>query len=342
MTVPTGITFTRLTPAAAATGAALSLYQLTAIEPAGDFAFDEVFRALSIAPVAPRTVGLRVIPDIDDALVTRPAPHVLHMSLHAGRAVERAFEAALARIGIAHAPAETLDPRQLYPEAASLVEACVLDALARVESPAAVDVLLAQPALWNDAAARPASPDESAQLDRLLRAPVVAAIGHANVGKSTLLNALARREAAIVADLPGTTLDHLGVTLTLDGVCVHWLDTPGWRDGIDPRSAEAGARALAARAVSDADLVLICGDANSGFLDGAVMGAKAGTPMLRIGTRAGLWPRGEAPACDLTTDALSGAGLEALAESVADRLVPRVLRARPPRWAFHPALRASG
>jgi tRNA modification GTPase len=55
------------------------------------------------------------------------------------------------------------------------------------------------------------------------------ACGHPNTGKSSLLNALAGREAAIVSDVPGTTRDAIEVTLDLDGMPVIFTDTAGLR-----------------------------------------------------------------------------------------------------------------
>lgn len=343
-TQPGRVTFTRLTPFSAVRSGALSVYQLNA---ASQSDLEGALAALAVTPVPEGGVGLRRVPDVDDAVIARPrcALAVAHLSVHAGRAVERALEAALARAGAACVDAADLDPRALYPEAGSLVEACALEALSRAESPAAVDVLLAQPGLWRDPASRRATPAEADRLARLLVAPVVAAIGHANVGKSTLLNALARRQAAIVADAPGTTLDHLGVTLTLDGLCVHWLDTPGWRQDVDAGSPEAAARRIAAQAVGRADLVVVCGDTGSGFLDPVLMGGPAAGPVLRVGTRSSLWrsdPRAAGFEADCVTDALRGSGLDDLARAIAEHLVPKRLRAHPPRWAFHPALAPAG
>lgn len=61
----------------------------------------------------------------------------------------------------------------------------------------------------------------------------VAIVGRPNVGKSTLLNALAGREAAITSELAGTTRDVIEVRMDIGGLAVTLLDTAGLRDGTD-------------------------------------------------------------------------------------------------------------
>ena len=73
----------------------------------------------------------------------------------------------------------------------------------------------------------------------------VAIIGPPNVGKSTLLNALARREAAIVSEIPGTTRDVIEVPLDIGGFRVVLADTAGLRESSDPIEREGVRRALA-------------------------------------------------------------------------------------------------
>ena len=62
----------------------------------------------------------------------------------------------------------------------------------------------------------------------------VAVIGPPNAGKSSLVNALAQRDVAIVSDLPGTTRDVLEVRLNLKGYPVILSDTAGLREARDP------------------------------------------------------------------------------------------------------------
>ncbi|WP_398472523.1 tRNA uridine-5-carboxymethylaminomethyl(34) synthesis GTPase MnmE [Tardiphaga sp.] len=90
--------------------------------------------------------------------------------------------------------------------------------------------------------------------ERLRDGLVVAIAGQPNVGKSTLMNQLARRDVAIVSPHAGTTRDVIEVQLDLDGYPVTVIDTAGIRETLDPVEEE-GVRRARARA-SEADLVL--------------------------------------------------------------------------------------
>jgi tRNA modification GTPase len=90
--------------------------------------------------------------------------------------------------------------------------------------------------------------------ERLRDGLVVAIAGPPNVGKSTLINQLARREVAIVSPHAGTTRDVIEVQLDLDGYPVTVIDTAGIRETEDPVEQE-GVRRARARA-EEADLVL--------------------------------------------------------------------------------------
>jgi len=104
--------------------------------------------------------------------------------------------------------------------------------------------------------------------ERLRDGLVVAIAGPPNAGKSTLLNRLARREAAIVSPYPGTTRDVIEVHLDLGGFPMILLDTAGIRDSSDPIEQE-GVRRARERAAA-ADLVLWVTDASA---DGAAAGS---------------------------------------------------------------------
>lgn len=90
--------------------------------------------------------------------------------------------------------------------------------------------------------------------ERLREGLVVAIAGPPNAGKSTLLNRLAGREAAIVSPVPGTTRDVIEVHLNLGDYPVTLLDTAGIRQSSDPIEQEGVRRALAR--AEEADLVL--------------------------------------------------------------------------------------
>src|SRR4051812_17438395 len=100
------------------------------------------------------------------------------------------------------------------------------------------------------------------QTERLRDGLVVAIAGPVNVGKSTLINQLARREVAIVSPHAGTTRDIIEVQLDLDGYPVTVIDTAGIRETDDPVEQE-GVRRARARA-AEADLVLWLVDAQGG------------------------------------------------------------------------------
>ncbi|WP_024514982.1 tRNA uridine-5-carboxymethylaminomethyl(34) synthesis GTPase MnmE [Bradyrhizobium sp. Tv2a-2] len=96
--------------------------------------------------------------------------------------------------------------------------------------------------------------------ERMRDGLVVAIAGPPNVGKSTLMNQLARREVAIVSPHAGTTRDVIEVQLDLDGYPVTVIDTAGIRETDDPVEQE-GVRRARARAEA-ADLVLWLTDAD--------------------------------------------------------------------------------
>ncbi|MCG8443906.1 MAG: tRNA uridine-5-carboxymethylaminomethyl(34) synthesis GTPase MnmE, partial [Caulobacterales bacterium] len=98
----------------------------------------------------------------------------------------------------------------------------------------------------------------------------VALLGAPNAGKSTLLNRLAGREAAIVTDIPGTTRDVVEARITLEGFHVNLSDTAGLRDSADPIERE-GVRRARARA-EEADLRIAVVDAARPDEAGAVAG----------------------------------------------------------------------
>ena len=156
--------------------------------------------------------------------------------------------------------------------------------------------------------------------ERLRDGLVVAIAGPPNAGKSTLLNRLARREAAIVSPYPGTTRDVIEVHLDLAGYPVTLLDTAGIRVSDDPIEQE-GIRRAAARA-SAADLVLWVIDLQAiGPSTNGVFESRGKTDCWLIRNKVDLagdklWINSESQsACyarQFAISAVTGAGIEAL------------------------------
>jgi len=140
---------------------------------------------------------------------------------------------------------------------------------------------------------------------------VFAVTGAPNVGKSSLVNALARRDIAIVSDTPGTTRDALEVMLELGGVPVTLVDTAGLRETSDPVEAE-GVRRARARAAS-ADLIIRVFDARDG---GAADGVSAEPGVLLVANKIDL-ASSVAEACCVS--AATSEGLDRLEKELADR-----------------------
>ena len=103
--------------------------------------------------------------------------------------------------------------------------------------------------------------DDAGRGEKLREGLFFAVTGAPNVGKSTLINALAERDVAIVSATPGTTRDALEARVILGGVPVTLVDTAGLRETTDSIEAE-GVRRARARA-QDADLAITVVEAGS-------------------------------------------------------------------------------
>ncbi len=115
--------------------------------------------------------------------------------------------------------------------------------------------------------------------ERLREGLVVAIAGPPNAGKSTLLNRIARREAAIVSPYAGTTRDVIEVHLDLGGWPVTLLDTAGIRDTDDPVEQEGVRRARERAAGADLVLwVVEAGEAADSVIPGREQGERTRNP----------------------------------------------------------------
>jgi tRNA modification GTPase len=117
--------------------------------------------------------------------------------------------------------------------------------------------------------------------ERLRDGVSVAILGPPNAGKSTLLNRLAQRDAAIVSPFPGTTRDVIDIDIDLDGYPIRLADTAGLRPTGDLVEAE-GVRRARHRAEA-ADLVVVVLDATTWpALDPATEQALSGNPLVLL------------------------------------------------------------
>ncbi len=132
---------------------------------------------------------------------------------------------------------------------------------------------------------------DAPRVERLRDGVRVVLAGPPNAGKSSLINALAGRDVAIVTPQPGTTRDRIEVPLAIDGVPLVLTDTAGLRDASD--AIEAIGVALSAAALADADLIVWLGapeavpDEARTILVGAKCDLDAEAPGLRVSSVTG-------------------------------------------------------
>ncbi|MBL0926475.1 MAG: 50S ribosome-binding GTPase [Phycisphaerales bacterium] len=304
---------------------------------------DELLRRLCGVIVRPGGVGVRHLGEVDRGCVLRTGARAAVLTPHGGPAVVLAVMRLLSSIGSEQAGDGPLGEGSA---AASLVEACVLETAGRAASPLAVDVLMAQPERWRRFDTVPGDDPGCAALsgllDRLIDPPLAVIVGPANVGKSSLLNALCRRTAAIVSPEAGTTRDHVGVTIEIEGLAVRVIDTPGLERRGDavpmPDPVERSAIAASAGVIAEADLVISCGDLQHGFIDPAAIGVDP-SRVLTCATRADLGVPASAQVITAAAAPAGPQGVEELAAQVRRRLLPDAALADPRPWVFHPALR---
>src|SRR6266853_6262280 len=150
--------------------------------------------------------------------------------------------------------------------------------------------------------------------ERLRDGIAVAIVGPPNAGKSSLLNQLARREAAITSPIAGTTRDVIEVAIDLAGYPVIFADTAGLRDSADAIEEE-GLRRAVARAQS-AELRLFVFDATRPE-DAQGAAAWPGPDTLLVANKIDLArDAAEMPTGAIPISALTGEGLPALIASL--------------------------
>ncbi len=139
----------------------------------------------------------------------------------------------------------------------------------------------------------------------------VAIVGAPNVGKSSLLNRLAGREAAIVSETAGTTRDVVEVRMDLGGYAVTVADTAGLREAGDAVEQEGVRRALAAAARADLTVVVDDGRGESGGTEGG--------PRLRVRNKIDVAPGGRGEG-GIGVSARTGEGMTELEQAIVREL----------------------
>ncbi|MBP1847171.1 tRNA modification GTPase [Rhizobium petrolearium] len=137
--------------------------------------------------------------------------------------------------------------------------------------------------------------------------------GPPNSGKSSLLNALAKRDVAIVTEIAGTTRDILHVDIDLEGYLVRFFDTAGLRETGDLVEQEGVRRARIA--IEQADMILELEEIDSVSKHDVKL---PGTNLLRLGTK--LDKHGVSPNYDFCISSKTGEGLEQLRGRILEEL----------------------
>lgn len=152
--------------------------------------------------------------------------------------------------------------------------------------------------------------------ERLRDGYVVALLGAPNAGKSTLLNALAARDVAIVSEHAGTTRDVLCVPVDLKGLPVTFVDTAGLRDTEHAIEREGIRRAL--HQAEQADLICVCESYDAPLGQAERERLPAHVPIWWISTKADVSSLPSSSKANFVVSAHKGEGLQTFLDSVTD------------------------
>ncbi len=168
--------------------------------------------------------------------------------------------------------------------------------------------------------------DDNRRGERLREGVYIAILGAPNVGKSSLLNLLSRRDAAIVSSTAGTTRDVVEVRLDLQGYPVTLADTAGLRDGGDAIEAEGVRRARDRAAQADLKLVLFDLTASPDAASRALIDSDTIVLFNKSDLNDGDMPATGGGAARYAVSVKTGAGIDpflsALTEAVRERMGP--------------------
>ncbi len=161
---------------------------------------------------------------------------------------------------------------------------------------------------------------DSTRFDRLVHEPTVVLVGRPNAGKSTLFNALAGHDRAVVSPVAGTTRDVLSALVALRRGVMRLLDIAGLDEIDEARSSSSQQRLIelkmreqALRAVAEADRVVLVRDA----MDSVPPPTLAREPDLTVWSKGDLWVKSsDDENSRLAVSAKTGRGLERLREEL--------------------------
>ncbi|MEM6329702.1 MAG: GTPase [Planctomycetota bacterium] len=274
----------------------------------------------------------------EELIVCRVADHAFEVHCHGGYAAVEAIMASLVGAGCQAiepaAPPEATEPTSVDAEARHALASCVTERAAGVLLDQLSGALTREVEAIATLLSADKRQDAEGRLRTLLsRVPVglrltrpwrVVLAGPANVGKSSLLNALVGYERAVVFDQPGVTRDVVTAAAAIDGWPVELADTAGLRK--TPDGLEAAGVGLARRAIQGADLVLLVSAPGTPDASDASLAVEAaGGRLLRVANKSDLSLSaecGSGPCEGVAVSALTGAGLPELIAAIAGRLAP--------------------
>jgi tRNA modification GTPase len=170
----------------------------------------------------------------------------------------------------------------------------------------------------------------TAEEGRIVREGVTAVlVGRPNVGKSSLMNALAKADRAIVTPIPGTTRDVLEEFVNVRGIPVRLLDTAGLREAVGEVEREGVRRSYDALARAELVLAVLDGSEPLGDEDRRLLGLVRGRAAILVVNKSDLPPRLEPLQLKglteenrvVWTSATAGAGLEELRDAIRDAVL---------------------